>query len=608
MIHFVGAGPGAEDLITVRGMRLLEQADVIIYAGSLVNPKLLDYATADCKIYNSAVMTLEEVIAVMREAEAEGQNTVRLHTGEPSIYGAVREQMEMLDEEGIPYDSCPGVSACFGAAASLNLEYTLPGISQSLVITRMEGKTAVPEKEQIELFASHRCSMAVYLSAGMIEELAKRLILGGYDENTPAALVYKATWPDEQCFVCTLKDLPDLAKAHRITKTALILVGDVIAKNGYERSKLYDPTFETEFRKVKKKTIRASLSIISFTKNGMELSKRFQNGPCDEVVLYTKWKAKEEKKVNNENEETETEVVQYVEESLADWTEKQFAKRNAILFIGACGIAVRAISSCVKDKFKDSPVLVLDEKGQFMIPILSGHIGGANAIAKDLAAYCNAIPVLTTATDVQEQFAIDLFAKENGLRIMNREKLALVTNKVLQHETIKIYVEPGISLSLLDEKGIVISEADREDVDVRIGIDPPKNDCLYLRPKQYVVGLGCKKGKNMEALREFLEEICDSLGIDTEEIAGFASIDVKKDEAGIKELAYYYRVPFWTFSKEELSQIVGTFSASSFVWDTVGVDNVCERSAMAVVSNGELIKPKTAKDGMTIAIVKQIRK
>ncbi len=196
MIHFVGAGCGAADLITVRGMKLLERADVIIYAGSLVSKELLNYADDKCEIYNSALMTLEEVLEVMEKAESEGKDIVRLHTGEPSIYGAVREQMDLLDKSNISYDSTPGVSACFGAAASMNLEYTLPGISQSLIITRMEGKTKVPEKESIESFASHRCPMAIYLSTGLLEELEKRLIAGGFEADTPAAIAYKVTWPE----------------------------------------------------------------------------------------------------------------------------------------------------------------------------------------------------------------------------------------------------------------------------------------------------------------------------------------------------------------------------------------------------------------------------
>lgn len=251
MVYFVGAGTGAPDLITVRGMRLLEKADVIIYAGSLVNPQLLDYAKAECEIYNSAKMTLDEVLSVMKKAEADKKTTVRLHTGEPSIYGAVREQMDELDELGIEYESCPGVSACFGAAASLNLEYTLPEISQSLIITRMEGRTKVPPKESIESFAAHQASMAIYLSTGLLAELCDRLVAGGYTKDTPAALVYKATWPEEEAYVCTVGTLEETAKAHNITKTAIVLVGDVITHRHYRKSRLYAPDFSTEFRKAK---------------------------------------------------------------------------------------------------------------------------------------------------------------------------------------------------------------------------------------------------------------------------------------------------------------------------------------------------------------------
>ena len=251
MINFVGAGPGAVDLITVRGMELIKKADVIIYAGSLVNPALLEYAGEGTEIHDSAKMTLEEVLDVMIPAYEAGKEVVRLHTGDASIYGAIREQMDELDKRGIPYATCPGVSAAFGAAASLNLEYTLPGISQTLILTRMEGRTAVPELEKIELLAYHKASMAIYLSAGMLDELSKRLIAGGYEEDTPAALIYKATWPEEKKIVCTLGTLASEGEKAGIKKTAIVLVGDAIKTSNYERSKLYDPAFTTEFRQAK---------------------------------------------------------------------------------------------------------------------------------------------------------------------------------------------------------------------------------------------------------------------------------------------------------------------------------------------------------------------
>lgn len=249
MIHFVGAGSGAPDLITVRGKSYLEKADVIIYAGSLVNPQLLEYKKEDCAVYNSARMTLEEVLSVMLEAEEHKKMTVRLHTGDPCLYGAIREQMDVLDEKQIAYDSCPGVSSFCGAASALNLEYTLPDVSQSVIITRMAGRTPVPDKESIEAFASHHATMVVFLSTGMLEELSTRLIDGGYTANTPAAIVYKATWEDEKTCVCTVGTLAETAKKAGITKTALMIIGDVVTHSHYDRSLLYHPEFTTEFRK-----------------------------------------------------------------------------------------------------------------------------------------------------------------------------------------------------------------------------------------------------------------------------------------------------------------------------------------------------------------------
>lgn len=252
MIHFVGAGSGAADLITVRGKEFLEKADVIIYAGSLVNPKLLKYAKESCEIYDSATMTLEEVMEVMLQAEKNKKMTVRLHTGDPCLYGAIREQMDLLDEKKIDYDYCPGVSSFCGAASALNLEYTLPDISQSVIITRMEGRTPVPAKESIQSFAAHQATMVIFLSTGMLEELSRRLIEGGYQADTPAAIVYKATWEDEKKFVCTVGTLAQTAKENHITKTALMIIGDVVKTTDYKRSKLYDPGFTTEFREAKK--------------------------------------------------------------------------------------------------------------------------------------------------------------------------------------------------------------------------------------------------------------------------------------------------------------------------------------------------------------------
>lgn len=249
MVHIIGAGPGAPDLITVRGKELLEKADVIIYAGSLVNPALLDYKKAACAVYDSAKMTLEEVIEVIVQAESRGRITVRLHTGDPCIYGAIREQMDELENRGISYEICPGVSSFCGAASAMKMEYTLPEVTQSVIITRMAGRTPVPERESIASFAAHGATMVIFLSTGMLKELSKELIRGGYSPETPAAICYKATWPEEKTVVCTVGTLEECAKREQIRKTALILVGDAVSQSNYGRSLLYDPTFTTEYRK-----------------------------------------------------------------------------------------------------------------------------------------------------------------------------------------------------------------------------------------------------------------------------------------------------------------------------------------------------------------------
>lgn len=247
MVNFVGAGSGAVDLITVRGAKLLEQADCIIYAGSLVNKQLLEYANKECSLYDSAKMTLEEVIKTIQEFENKGLMTVRLHTGDPCLYGAIREQMDKLIKLNIPYEYTPGVSSFCGAASALKAEYTLPDVTQTVIISRVEGRTPVPEKEKLHLLASHNATMVLFLSVGLIDKVVSELLQGGYTNQTPVAVVYKATWDDEKVYYCTIETLAQTVKTNNITKTALITVGEFLGDE-YSRSKLYDPTFTTEYR------------------------------------------------------------------------------------------------------------------------------------------------------------------------------------------------------------------------------------------------------------------------------------------------------------------------------------------------------------------------
>lgn len=251
MIRFVGAGPGAPDLLTLRGAELLARADCVIYAGSLVNPALLGLTKPGCALFNSAEMTLEQVIAQMEAQEALHHETVRLHTGDPSLYGAIREQMDALDARGIPYDVAPGVSSLSGAAAALQVEYTIPGVNQTVIVTRMAGRTPVPAGQDIASLAAHGAAMVIFLSTGMLDALQAELLRGAYTEETPAALVYKATWPEERLLRCRLGDLAAVGREAGVRRTALVLVGDFLRQAG-ERSRLYDPAFSTGYREAEK--------------------------------------------------------------------------------------------------------------------------------------------------------------------------------------------------------------------------------------------------------------------------------------------------------------------------------------------------------------------
>ncbi|MEW5706268.1 MAG: precorrin-4 C(11)-methyltransferase [Actinomycetota bacterium] len=240
-VYFIGAGPGDTDLITVKGKRILEEADIVIYAGSLINKNLLDNCKSSCKLYDSAKMSLEEVTDIYRQAKDSMEIVARLHSGDPSLYGTIREQIDWLKAEGVEYEIIPGVSSFSASAAALSAELTLPGVSQTVVITRMAGRTPVPEGQHIGELAKHRPTMCIFLSVQMIEELVAEL-KKGYDLSTPVAVVERASWPDERVIIGTVDDIAKKVKEAGIQRTAMIIVGDILGKD-YERSRLYDPEF-----------------------------------------------------------------------------------------------------------------------------------------------------------------------------------------------------------------------------------------------------------------------------------------------------------------------------------------------------------------------------
>ena len=636
MVHFVGAGPGACDLITVRGMNRIKEADVIIYAGSLVNPALLSYAKADCKIYNSAHMTLDAVVDVMREAEAAGKGTVRLHTGDPSVYGAIREQMDLLDEYGIAYDVCPGVSAVFGAAASLACEYTLPDVTQTLILTRAEGKTPVPEKENLRSLAAHRASLVLYLSSGLARKVRQELLIGGYAEDTPVAVVYKATWPEEKIIRTTLAKLPEDMEAAGITKTALIIVSPALGSI-YEKSKLYDAAFATEYRGATEIALPAGIRrvlLITCSVRGyatmQKLAKKLENISGAEIIAKVKCEALPEVSMK---------------ETVKACVDEYFEQVDAIVFVTASGIAVRSVAEHLTHKSKDPAIVCMDECSKHVISLVSGHAGGANALTQMLADVMWATPVITTATDVEGQFSIDDYAREHNLVVTDWAKAKAISAEVLATGAKPVWVDEA-EVSQEEEKnaceickeqkstGIDVGKIENDGCENEIGVQKlqigshqvvitPQDvsvdaQTLQLIPRCIVAGVGCKKGIPVDKIEHAVQDAFAKAGLRMEALCAVVSIDLKKEEAGLLEFCETRNVPFETYAAEELQAVPGTYSASEFVSGVTGVDNVCERSAVKYASehgmnqgeqllgrqakHGELLLRKQAYGGVTVAL------
>lgn len=655
MVHFVGAGPGACDLITVRGMNRIKEADVIIYAGSLVNPELLSYAKADCEIYNSAHMTLEDVVSVMREAEAAGKGTVRLHTGDPSVYGAIREQMDLLDEYGIAYDVCPGVSAVFGAAASLVCEYTLPDVTQTLILTRAEGKTPVPEKENLRSLAAHRASLVLYLSSGLARKVRQELLLGGYAEDTPVAVVYKATWPEEKIIRTTLAKLPEDMEAAGITKTALIIVSPALG-SVYEKSRLYDAAFATEYRGATEIAFPAGIRrvlLITCSVRGyatmQKMAKKLENISGAEIITKVKCEALPEVSMKG---------------TVKACVDAYFEQVDAIVFVTASGIAVRSVAEHLTHKSKDPAIVCMDECGKHVISLVSGHAGGANALTQMLADVMWATPVITTATDVEGRFSIDEYAREHNLVVTDWAKAKAISAEVLAAGAEPVWVDEaagsqeeekraceirkeqkstGIDVGKIENDGcknevdgcenridgcenevdgcenrVDESENKVDGCGIRINVKrlqigshqviitpkdvPVDAQTLQLIPRCIVAGVGCKKGTPVDKIEHAVQDAFAKTGLRMEALCAVVSIDLKKEEAGLLEFCEIRNVPFETYAAEELRAVPGTYSASEFVACVTGVDNVCERSAVKYASEhatnqGEQLLGRQAKHG-----------
>ena len=584
-ITFVGAGPGDPELITLKGAAALREADTVVYAGSLVNEKILELA-AHAEFHNSAKMSLEEVLAILERDYLAGKKVVRLHTGDPSVYGAVGEQFHILDQAGIPYTVIPGVSSVFAAAAALQTELTMPEISQTVILTRDAGRTPVPEKESLELLAAHGSTLCIFLSVSDMEKLCRKLLAAGRSPDTAAAVVYRASWENELIVRGTIADIASKVAEAGIKRQAMIVIGDVLRKDG-ALSKLYDSEFATGYRHHK---FRGRTAVFALTRQASLKAAEIASGLSDAVLFVPEKFADAVARLHTRS---------FAAGKFGETLDSNWRNYDAFVLIMAAGIAVRHIGKLCEDKKRDPAVVVCDEKGNYAVSLLSGHIGGGNALAHDIARITGGQAVITTASDVQKLPAFDVFAEEHHCVIETPETLTGIAAAVVNGEPVEVEMSarlfdanfagyPAVTLVKERTDGLILVRSG--------GLE------LRLRQPRFVLGIGCRKGITADRIGEVVDAILEKTGFFPEDLCAVASAEVKREEAGLLEFARKMNLPLQFFPAEKLNA-VEVPNPSEAAERNLGIRSVSEASALlAAGENARLYVEKQRCGDVTAAI------
>lgn len=605
-VTFAGAGPGAVDLLTIRCRDAIAEAETIVYAGSLVNPDVLQFAPAFCGKYDSAGMTLPEIVELMIAAARAKRKVLRLHTGDPSLYGAIAEQMAALNKAGIPYEVIPGVTAACAAAAAVKAELTMPGVSQAVVLIRRVGRTPVPEGQDLRGMASHGATMAIYLSVADIEGVVDDLILGGYTDNTPVSVVYRATWQDEKIISGTLSSIAAKVRKADIARQAVILVGESLQRQG-EASKLYAPEFSHGYRTGGVAALQSGfpgrVAVYALTEHGSRLALKIGEMLPGATVFLSKkhWDATR----------CGPRGVKLFEPRFLD---RQVAENRRTfeghIFVMAAGIVVRKIAPLLEDKTRDPAVVVCDEAAEFAVSLIGGHIAGANRLARDAAKIIGGRAVITTATDAQGLIAFDDLAARQGWEIVNPSCIKQLNNLLLErrqigmigperivrdtysnHHHIEWIPEPDSLPERLE--GLVVLDNESPET-------PGPIPALYLRSIPLVAGVGCRRGTSAEEILEAVDVVLDSYGLDCGRVRDVVSITLKKDEPGLLEAAMERGWNLEFFSSGELAGIPVP-SPSHHVELMTGTPSVAEAAAL-IHGGGRLLIPKQKYGKVTVSV------
>ena len=599
-VIFAGVGPGAVDLITIRAREAIAKADVIIYAGSLVNRELLAYAKESAEKYNSADMSLDEVIAVSRDAVAADKQVLRLHTGDPAVYGAIAEQMRELDALNIAYEVIPGVSSAFAAAAELQLEMTLPGITQTAIFTRKAGRTPVPEAETLKKLAANNATLAIFLSVSDMDGLVEELLEAGRAPDCPATVVYRASWPNQKIVRGTLQDIAGKVKEAGISRQAMIITGEALRGQG-DKSLLYSDSFAHGYRNPELHAFKGRIAVYALTGNGARKAAEIAEGLNAETLFIP------DKAASDISWATAYSSGKFGETLTGNW--KNY---DAHIFVMACGIVVRHIAPLLADKLSDPAVVVCDENGGNCISLLSGHVGGANRLARIVAGITGGNPVVTTATDVNKLTAFDELAALYGWQIVNRENIKVLNSLLLENKKIDMLVPQVVfekyfasvghlnlikSPEQISAEGAVLLDCQAP------GIQVP---CLILKSKSLSVGIGCRRNTPCKDIEDAVKNCLENLGMDISNIKCLASLDAKKDEKGLLEFAEKHDLKIKFYPASELNAVecpgYSPRAAKEF-----GTGSVSEAAALLSSGSDLLLLEKRKFPQVTVAAASYIK-
>ena len=601
-VTFVGAGPGAADLISLRGMKALQKADLVLYAGSLVNPELLSFCQASCQCLDSASMALEEQVELMSSAAAAGKTVVRLHTGDPSLYGAVNEQIAALAKKGIDVSIVPGISSVFAAAAALKTELTAPDGSQSVVLTRTPGRTPMRAEESAAGFARTGATLVFFLSAGKIASLMQQLMEeGNVLPSTPAAVVYRASWPDERIIRADAATLAEKAQQAGITRQALILVGSALGASEAS-SKLYAAAFSHGYRnQLAEESFDGNCALYCFTKNGLAQARTIAKA-LGKAVIFSPF--------DSSSEQEKTFKRPLSKHVAAVWPEYA-----AHIFIGATGIAVRCTAPLLQNKAVDPAVIALPENGSHVIPLVSGHLGGANRLARRIARITGGQAVLSTATDVNNLPAFDdVCAGEQG-RVLNPSAIKALNTALLEGKDIAFLGPKRIFDAYFADASSIHYETSLAGTSSAYAVlwdsgeeVPDSVTALRLTSRTHTLGIGCRKGIASEELLNAAEHFLADHGLTPDNIATLATCDVKKEEEAITRLAEAWQKPLHYYSAEELAQ-VPVPTPSDKVLEKLKTPSVSEAASLLCAGYGtrqgaHIQVPKHIIGNVTLALSK----